>query len=307
VRDGGRPEYDKRVNRVIDHIHGHLGEELSLGELADVAAFSPYHFHRVFKAITGETLFGFIQRVRIERAATALVLRSRRSVLETALDHGFSSPAAFARAFRARFGMSATEWRAGGAERWRRRKLGQQVRKAGKARTRARRNTPRRRTEEGAMHVVVRALPAFHVAYMRYVGPFGPHGIPELWTRLRQWMERRDLLDAEISLGVAHDDPDVTDPEKCRYDACVVVPADFTPDRWVNVTDLAGGKYAVSGFTGTAHDIRAAWDALYRSWLPDSGYEPDDRPCMELYRRDRMVDAKAGVFRCELCVPIRPV
>ena len=157
------------------------------------------------------------------------------------------------------------------------------------------------------MHVVVRTLPAFHVAYMRYVGPFGPHGIPELWTRLRQWMERRDLVGAEISLGVAHDDPDVTDPEKCRYDACVVVPADFTPDRWVNVTDLAGGKYAVSSFTGNADDIRAAWDALYRSWLPDSGYEPDDRPCMELYGRDRMVDAKAGVFRCELCVPIRPV
>lgn len=157
------------------------------------------------------------------------------------------------------------------------------------------------------MSVQIRSLPPFHVAYMRYVGPFGAHGIPELWERLRQWMERRDLLGAEIKLGVAHDDPDVTDPAKCRYDACVVVPPDFTPDRWVNVADIPGGKHAVAAFTGTAHDIRGAWDRLYRSWLPDSGYEPDDRPCLELYRGNPMVDAKPGVFRCELCVPVRPV
>jgi AraC family transcriptional regulator len=307
VRGGGRPKYEKRVNRVIDHIHGHLGEELSLTELARIAAFSPYHFHRVFRAITGETLFGFIHRTRIERTAGALVLRPRASVLEIALDHGFSSAAVFARAFRGRFDMSATEWRAGGAERWRRRNAGQQVRKRGKARPGRRRNTPRKGTEEGPMNVRVRTLPSFHVAYMRYVGPFGAHGIPELWEKLRDWMKRRDLLNAEIKLGVAHDDPDVTDPAKCRYDACVVVPADFAPDRWVNVADIAGGKYAVSAFTGSAHDIRGAWDRLYRSWLPDSGYEPDDRPCLELYRGNPMVDARAGVFRCELCVPVRPV
>jgi AraC family transcriptional regulator len=157
------------------------------------------------------------------------------------------------------------------------------------------------------MTVQVRSRPSFHVAYMRYVGPFGAHGIPELWGKLRDGMERRDLLGAEIKLGVAHDDPDVTDPAKCRYDACVVVPPDFAPDRWVNVADIAGGKYAITEFTGSAHDIRGAWDRLYRSWLPDSGYEPDDRPCLELYRGNPMVDAKAGVFRCELCVPVRPV
>ena len=69
---GDRLEYEKRVNRVIDHIRAHLADELSLAALARVAAFSPFHFDRVFKAITGETLFGFIQRLRIERAANAL-------------------------------------------------------------------------------------------------------------------------------------------------------------------------------------------------------------------------------------------
>lgn len=148
MRAGARLDYGQRVNRVIDHIHDHLADDLALEDLARIAAFSPFHFHRVFKAIVGETLFGFIQRTRIERA--------------------------------------------GGAERWRRRNLGQQVRNRGKAPRRGRRDTPRKRREENAMTVQIRTLPTFHVAYMRYVGPFGPHGIPELWGRLRQWMERRD-------------------------------------------------------------------------------------------------------------------
>ena len=312
-----RPEYEKRVNRVIDHIRDHLADELTLADLARVAAFSPFHFHRVFAAITGETLFGFIQRVRIERAAGALTSHPDQGVLAVALDHGFSSAAAFARAFRARFGMSATEWRAGGAERWRARQARaserlqrnqrQPNRKRSKARGRARGDTPRKRTGEVAMNVRVAELPAHHVAYMRYVGPYGAHGIPDLWKKFRKWMETHDLLSDSVTLGVAYDDPDITASDRCRYDACVVVPADFTADKWVNVMDVPGGKFAVSKFVGTAHEIRGAWEALYRSWLPGSGYQPDDRPCFELYQARVAVEGRPDAFRCELCVPVRPL
>ncbi|MBI1734166.1 MAG: AraC family transcriptional regulator [Candidatus Rokubacteria bacterium] len=299
-----RLEYEARVNRVIDHVYGHLADELSLPALARVAAFSPFHFHRVFTAIAGETLFAFIQRVRIEYAAAALRDRPGASVLEVALDHGFASAATFARAFRAHFGMSATGWRAGGAERWRARtrrqgKGGKQVRKAGKASSRAARHTPR-------MTVTIRTFPAQHVAYMRYVGPFGPHGIPDLWARFRRWLAARDLH-PELALGIAHDDPSITPPDRCRYDACAPVPRDFRPDRAVNVTDIAGGAYAVAGFTGTADDIVAAWEHVFGAWLPQSGFQPDDRPCFELYRGDPTVEPKTRTFRCELCLPVRPL
>lgn len=302
---GSHLEYETRVNRVIDHIRTHLGEELTLAGLARVAAFSPFHFHRVFKAATGETLFGFIQRLRIERAATALALHRDVSVLAVALDHGFSSAATFARAFRAHFGMSATEWRSGGAARRRkqylaRRNPGKQVRKAGKAR--GRRDSHTRR-----MNIRVTAMPVQHVAYMRYVGPYGPHGIPELWQRFVTWLESRDLLAGSVRLGVAHDDPSVTAPEKCRYDACVVVPPDFQPDRRVNVVDIPGGRYAVADFLGTAREIEGVWDRVFGAWLPASGFEPDDRPCFELYRGNPNVDGKPGTFRCELYLPVRPL
>jgi AraC family transcriptional regulator len=232
-------------------------------------------------------------------------------VLEVALDHGFASAATFARAFRARFGMSATEWRRGGAERWpaRRRlqrKLGKQLRKPGNAWPRPASHTRPRRTKEATMTIRVEEQPARHVVYMRNVGPYGAHGIPELWRRLHQWLETRGLsVDTTVRLGVSHDDPAVTPAEKCRYDACLVVPADFPADRWVNVTDIPGGRYAVTEFVGTALEIEAAWHRIFSEWLPTSGYQPDDRPCFELYRGDPAVDAKSRRFRCDRCLPVK--
>ena len=158
------------------------------------------------------------------------------------------------------------------------------------------------------MRIDVRDCPAFHVAYMRYVGPYGAHGIPELWHRLNAWMGPRGLqTPGRITLGIAHDDPAITSAERCRYDAAVVVPPDFAADRWVTVTDVPSGRYAVAGFTGTADVIGAARDRLFSAWLSGSGYEPDDRSCYELYRGNPTVDAKPGRFRCELCLPVRPL
>ncbi|HEY7437171.1 MAG TPA: GyrI-like domain-containing protein [Methylomirabilota bacterium] len=297
--DPNRLEYEKRVNRVIDHVRDHLAEELPLERLARIALFSPFHFHRVFRAVTGETLAAFVQRLRLERAAVSLIHHPDQSVLAVALDHGFSSAAGFARAFRSRFGMSATAWRAGGARRWSKRR--KPVRKPGKAK-------PRGKGHSAPMRVVVQELPGYRVAYMRHVGPYGAGGIPALWTSLRQWMRTRDLVEADaLRIGIGHDDAWVTPPEKCRYDACVVVPPSFPGDRLVNLIDLPGGRYAVSRYTGTAHRITHAWDALYRSWLPDSGYEPDDRPCLEVYRGTPQAGACPGPFTADLCVPVRPL
>jgi AraC family transcriptional regulator len=300
-----RREYERRVNRVIDHVRVHLAEPLTLADLAAVAAFSPFHFHRIFSAIAGETLFDFVQRVRLERAAAAL-LHGDASVLAIALDHGFTSAAAFARAFRARFGMTATAWRGGGASRWQRRlsrKIGTRVRRAGKAR--ARRGAQHRRGEV-AMSIRVVQHPPYHVAFMRYVGPFGPHGIPELWQRLMRWATAHDV-ERNDRLGIAYDDPRITAPDKSRYDAAVVVPHDFKADRLVDLMDVPGGAYAVAQFSGTAHDIVEAWQTVFASWLPGSGYQPDDRPCYELYRGDPAAERKTRELRCSLCLPVRPL
>jgi AraC family transcriptional regulator len=158
------------------------------------------------------------------------------------------------------------------------------------------------------MNVKVQTLPSYRVAYMRTIGPYGPNtGIQHLWHRLARWAQARDLWTADrICLGIAHDNPKVTDPARCRYDAAIVIPAGFQADGEVNVTEVEGGKYATARFEGTAEEIGQAYDQLFGGWLPGSGYQPDNRLIFELYRGE-FLDKDTGKFRCDLCVPVRPL
>jgi AraC family transcriptional regulator len=208
--------------------------------------------------------------------------------------------------------MSATEWRDGGSERWRERRAkerngGKTNRKDCKVTQQMARHTVPESIEESAMSLRIEDLPTYRVAYMRYVGPYGAHGIPDLWQRFYKWTHAHRLSSPEqIMLGVAYDNPNVAAPDRCRYDACAVVPEEFQADRQVDVTDVGGGPYAMYDFTGTSDEISSAWDRTFDT-LPDSGYVPDDRPCIEVYRGDCSVAGEPGRFRCELCLPVRPL
>ena len=285
------------MNRVLDHIRAHLAEDLSLDTLAHVAAFSPFHFHRIFKAMTGENLRELIQRTRLEAAASRLSFDASADLLGVALDHGFSSASAFSRAFKERFGMTPSAWRED-------RKRCTADSKPGTASATA---AALQGSEEDSMKVTIKTLPTYHVAYFRNVGPYGAGGgIPETWMKLARWAGARDLWTADRTcIGVALDDPMVTEPARCRYDAAIVIPPGFSADGGVNVTDIPGGKHATAEFHGSSQAIGVAWAELYGKWLPESGYQPD-RTCFELYRGEAW-DGKTDDFRCELCVPVKPL
>lgn len=306
-----RQEYERRIIRVVDYISQNLSEALTLEKLAGVAAFSPYHFHRVFKSFTGENLSDFVQRIRLEAAARSLLRAPQREITEIALDCGFASSSSFAHAFKNHFGMSASSWRDGGAANMREVRQQQYSnlnQSNGKTEQAGSEASVQNWSQEILMNVNVTTLPDFHVAYMRNVGPYGSTQIPPLWQRLMAWAQTRDLTTPEtITLGISYDDPAVTPPEKCRYDACIVAPPDFAAESNINVKDIPGGKYAIHEYTGTAGDIIQAWSQMFSSWLPSSGYQPDSRACFELYRADCYVDQPKGVFKCDLCIPVKPL
>ena len=104
-------EYNRRMHAVIEYIDRHLDGELDLATLAGVAHFSDFHFHRLFRALTGEVLGDYLRRRRLEVAAIRLRAQHGVPVLQIALGVGFGSAEAFARAFRARFQCSPTQWR----------------------------------------------------------------------------------------------------------------------------------------------------------------------------------------------------
>lgn len=323
-----RASYIARVNRVIDHIDAHLAGPLDLATLASIAHFSPWHFHRVFQALTGETLAEQVRRRRLEVAAIRLLASPPLPALTIALDVGFASAEVFTRAFKAHFGATPTAWRRGAYRDWAMRhrvrlsKIHQADRKPSQALDAAFRDDAASRQSgrdpqpkgsemkptNDRIDVELKTLPDTLVAYMRHTGPYGDPGISRMWQRFEAGCAQRGLLGhGHAMFGISQNSPDITAPEKCRYDACVEVDDAFRPDGEIGVQTIHGGRYACTKFHGTPDRIHAAWMRLYAEWLPDSGYQADDRPGIEAYGDALAIDKQTGAFACELCLPVRPL
>lgn len=319
-----RAEYVGRINRVMDYVEANLDGDLSLGALARVANFSEFHFHRIFKGVVGETLNQFIQRRRVEKAAGYLIGNPSKAVTEIAFDCGFSGSAAFARAFREAFGVSASEFRrAGGA-------VGSKI---GKTNGSERATEDKERKDLGAfaymmdlttgnqswrcsmsnareVRIEVRELPEMPIAYVRHIGPYkGDAALFErLFGRLCGWAGPRGLIRPPQTqfLCVYYDDPSVTEEERLRVDVAMTVPRGTPVDGEIGANVIPAGKYAVGRFELLSHEYGEAWAVIMGGWLPQSGYQCDDKPCFELYLNDPKQHPEG---RCivDICVPVKPL
>jgi len=288
-----RQEYVGRINRVIDYIRANLTGDLSLEALARVASFSPYHFHRIFKSIVGQTVNTFIRRVRLQIAASQLIYNPKKSITRIAVDCGYSSPSSFAR---------ASQFRAGGQDSI------AKVRAALSQEGAEFLSGSDPRTDRTPMEfsIEVKIMPEFHVAYIRHVGQYNKIG--GAIERLMRWAGPRGLLQSgETSvLAIYYDSPDVTPVSQLRSDACVTVPIGTAVEGEVGLMTIPGGKFAVAHVEIDPSQYGEAWDRLIADWLPRSGYQPDDRLCYELYLNnpDAHPEKKHIV---DICEPIRPL
>lgn len=299
-----RIDYTQRMHRVLAYIDAHLDQALEITDVAAVAHFSPFHFHRVFSAWLGETFGEYLRRRRLELAASRLLAQPRVAVLSIALSVGFGSTEAFARAFRHRFGCTPTDWR--------RREAQQRQGSSDQSRSKPDQVAPVRMGQPGGpdfpapesiMKVTVVQWPAVKVAYLRHVGPYG-EPLSRFWQQqVYPWMITNSLL-GHARYGISHDDPGITAPDKCRYDAAVAVTAPLAAPGNAAFATLPGGQYAVVAFQGTSAGIGAIWERLLREWLPASGLQLDGRPFIEHYSPQSTFDSQTGIFTCELAVPV---
>jgi AraC family transcriptional regulator len=273
------PDYASRVNRVIDHVLLHLDETHRLVDLAEVAGVSPFHFHRVFRALIGETLQKFVKRLRLERALQMMSHRPRRSLTEIAFACGFSSSSDFTRSFKQRYGVapSAFDLRA-----WR-----------DEHREDLRRNTasterwhigPRLAAGENPDGFVVqlRDLPPRRVAYIRVLDPFQGTGVMDAYAQLMAWADARRLAGGQW-LGYMWEDPEVVALSDCRYDVGVEVPWITRPDAGVSTFDFPAMRVAEVRLAGDLALEQRCLDWLFGTWLPASGHVPDDQPAFEAW------------------------
>jgi len=294
-------EYRRRVCLAMNYISKNLDIDLTLEEIAEAASFSMFHFHRIFKAVVGETVAEFTRRLRLELAANRLQTHHRDDITKIAMDCGFSSSQNFAKAFRQHFGMSPSAYRKS--------KAGNKISNVENALSlQACYNVENifaklsKIQRSDSMNAEVKEMPEYNVAYVRKIGPYCKETCEQAFGELMQWAGPKGYLQTGVMLGLYWDNPDVTPPEKCRVDACVSVPLGTAPEGQIGIQVISGGPYAVCHFEIHTDSFKQAWEDAF-VWLVSSGHECADKPCYERYHSIEPQPGGKCVF--DICVPLK--
>ncbi len=295
-----RQIYISKINIVQDYIESHLDDELSIQQLARVASFSEYHFQRIFRHFTGESLHSFIKRLRLEKAIFLLRKNNQMTIQDIALSVGFSNQASFAKAFKERYRVSASVIRKIGDLEMD--KLINEISMNGKVlKGRMNYNIP--------IELKIKEIDPIKVLYIRHTGAYKGNSdlFMKLFTRLYSFASRRGFVSSGTEwYTVYHDYGDLTEKEKLRLSVCMSIQNDFSSQGEFGCMELAGGKYAVGRFLLETNEYQNAWDYMVSKWLPESGYMPDDRLCFEYYPPQECEnDSMRRIV--EIFIPITPL
>jgi AraC family transcriptional regulator len=280
-------DHKERLNRVLVYIQENIDKPLLLGILADVACFSPFHFHRIFQAYVGETLNDYIRRIRMERAALKLC-HSEESITSIALNAGYETSAAFSKAFRLHFGKNPTDFKKSKTISVDKKLLDLKF----------------ENMEVKKMQPDIRTFSDQKVLFVRKTGKYDK-AASEAWSTLMKFAYSRRLMKKDTkAIGISHDDPDITPEEKIRYDACITINQDVKPEGEVGIQTINGGRYAVFLHKGPYDRLGETYKAIFTQWLPLSGEKLRDVPCFEIYLNRDPRRTKPENLRTEIHVPI---
>ena len=289
-------EYTRRIDRVIDYLRANLDCQVKLKELAKVACFSEFHFHRIFGAVAGETLKHFTNRLRLEKAARLLRF-SRGRLTDIALECGFSSSATFSRAFRHAYDTPPSQFRKTGKIRKRK------IRKA--INTGQEYVLPMSAAEKkAAFPVRFVDFPERHIAYIRVINAFEMDGVIAAFKRMIAWAKSQAIFSRGVLFGMTVDDPDVTPKHLYRYEVCFASDSRFECRDGMSKLKMPAMRYAVCRVSGDIRWVATAWDYLIRTWLINSAYEPEHAPALEIFLEKKKATDWSH-FELELCMPIR--
>lgn len=307
-----KQEYTARINRVMDYISQNLDKPIDLSVMADIALFSPYHFHRIFTFIVGETPNNFVSRIKLERAAVLLQDRPKESISEIAFQCGFGNVSSFSRAFKSYFQMSAKEFRLQDKAIFikdgiRYSKNCKPISNIGKNKQQI--NTQFCSVEFNKIIIMntkieIKQMPELNLIYCRHMGAFNEIG--QAYEKLFKWAEPRGLVAPTTkTVTVYHDDPAITSVEKVRQDASIIVEGDVKVEGEIGKSTVPGGKYAVGHFEIKETEFEEAWNTMC-SWLTESGYQPGDGSTYELYHNEYSNHPEFR-FIVDICIPVKPL
>ena len=275
-------DYVQRINKVVAYINNHLDETLDLRTLANEAALSDFHFHRIFKALKGEAIGGYITRLRLE--ATARLLRyTALTIEEIAFNIGYETPASLSKAFKKQYGISPTEYRTN-------------------------KDTYIMKKEIINPDLALKApkivtLEPKNLIYVGLTGAYGSLDYGKAYEQLWAVIKAQKLFTKGIeSICISYDDPKITEGSLQRSDVCLAIHKPATPQEEVSCKTLAGGKYAVFFYQGSYENLSQVYDTAVR-WVIDHQYTLREEPFFEKYLNDARRTPKEKL-KTEIYIPI---
>ncbi|WP_315543624.1 AraC family transcriptional regulator [Capnocytophaga leadbetteri] len=275
-------DYVQRINKVVAYINNHLDETLDLKTLANEAALSDFHFHRIFKALKGEAIGGYITRLRLE--ATARLLRyTALTIEEIAFNIGYETPASLSKAFKKQYGISPTEYRTN-------------------------KDTYIMKKEIINPDLALKApkiviLEPKNLIYVALTGAYGSLDYGKAYEQLWAVIKAQKLFTKGIeSICISYDDPKITEGSLQRSDVCLAIHKSATPQDEVSCKTLAGGKYAVFFYQGSYEKLSQVYDTAVR-WVIDQQYTLREEPFFEKYLNDARRTPKEKL-KTEIYIPI---
>ncbi|MDD2980365.1 MAG: AraC family transcriptional regulator [Hespellia sp.] len=253
------------VNQAIDYIMRHINEEINIDDVADYCHFSKYYFSHMFKAHTGESVYAFIKRAKIEQSAFKLKVEKNKSVTDIGYEYGYS-PSNYSSVFKQHQNTSPIEFR---------------------------KQIYEKSLHHPFYHIELNHLDSFEecnqkihieqmqdyfVIYERRKGNY--HNLSADWD---EFLERyqKYINEDTMLMERTFDDPSITDADNCLYDICISVDRKCPLE---NTCVIQGGKYVVYHFEGKVQQIYAAYQNLFTAWFPYTKYEIDERYGFEIYR-----------------------
>ena len=259
-------DHINRINRALDYIQGNLEKQMTLEEISTIACFSPFHFHRIFSVYLGESLNNYIRRLRLERTAEKLCY-TNIPISDLAFSAGYETSSSFTKAFKQHFLESPSAFRKN------------KIVKIFKTQNIQIQN----KEEKLDMKTEIRNRPETKVLYSRQIGKYET-AASKAWQAVCSYAFPRQLVakDAEF-IGVSHDNPDFTQEDKLRYDACISITDNLKAEGEIGVQTLAGGYYKVFLHKGPYENLLQTYQQIYGTWLEKTNRKLRDLPCFELY------------------------
>ncbi len=279
-----RKLHAERMNKVVHFIENNLDSGVDCDRLSKIACYSKFHFHRLFYSYVGEGVYAFRKRLLLERAVKHL-LYSDDNITDIAFKCGYENQASFNKAFRKQFSFTPS-----------------QIRKQMVSVDTSRVKLIRKRSINMKPEII-----EFEKTTVICARAFGTYAeaAPEAWSQIMKFAYSNKLMKKGVRMfGISHDDPNITEPNNIRYDACVDIDANIDKEANLRKSTVSGGKYAKFLHKGPYENFQETYTHIFNEWLPESNYRLRDDPCFEIYLNKDPRRTKPENLKTEIYIPI---